>query len=34
MGNYPKHTPARIFLVMGDEDVTKPACGFYKEEKK
>lgn len=23
MRNYPKHTPARIFLVMGDEDVTK-----------
>ena len=23
MKKYPKHTPARIFLVMGDEDVTK-----------
>ena len=23
MSKYPKHTPARIFLVMGDEDVTK-----------
>ncbi len=23
MSNYPKHTPARIFLVMGDENVTK-----------
>lgn len=22
MSKYPKHTPTRIFLVMGDEDVT------------